>query len=181
MLGLPLERTAVEEGSAFGAALLGGVAAGVFASAEEAVAACVRVRDAVEPDPAWSAAYGRPMAATGRLYPALTTILPAERPSSSPPGSSRSTRSTRRSFRPAVARRRSASVLAEWLEQAGLEVHVEEAAPGRPNVIGIARGTGGGRSLILNGHLDTVGLLEPDAVWRPASRTAACTAEAPTT
>jgi acetylornithine deacetylase len=36
-------------------------------------------------------------------------------------------------------------------------------APGRPNVVGVARGTGGGRSLILNGHLDTVGLLEPDA------------------
>ena len=53
-------------------------------------------------------------------------------------------------------------MLAEWLEQAGLEVHVEEAAPGRPNVIGVARGTGGGRSLLLNGHLDTVGLLEPD-------------------
>ncbi len=56
-----------------------------------------------------------------------------------------------------------ASVLAEWLEQAGLEVHIEEAAAGRPNVIGVARGTGGGRSLLLNGHLDTVGLLEPDA------------------
>ena len=55
-----------------------------------------------------------------------------------------------------------ANVLAEWLEQAGLEVHVEEAAPGRPNVIGVARGTGGGRSLLLNGHTDTVGLLEPD-------------------
>ncbi len=55
-----------------------------------------------------------------------------------------------------------ASVLAEWLEQAGLEVHVEDAAPGRPNVIGVARGSGGGRSLLLNGHLDTVGLLEPD-------------------
>ena len=55
-----------------------------------------------------------------------------------------------------------ANVLAEWLEQAGLEVHVEEAAAGRPNVIGVARGTGGGRSLLLNGHLDTVGLLEPD-------------------
>ena len=55
-----------------------------------------------------------------------------------------------------------ANVLAEWLEQAGLEVHVEEAASGRPNVIGVARGTGGGRSLLLNGHTDTVGLLEPD-------------------
>lgn len=55
-----------------------------------------------------------------------------------------------------------ANVLAEWLEQTGLEVHVEEAAAGRANVIGVARGTGGGRSLLLNGHIDTVGLLEPD-------------------
>ena len=54
VLGLPLERTAVEEGSAFGAALLGGVAAGVFGSAEEAVAACVRVRETVDPEPAWT-------------------------------------------------------------------------------------------------------------------------------
>ena len=56
-----------------------------------------------------------------------------------------------------------ATAFAEWLEQAGLEVHIEDAAAGRPNVIGVARGTGGGRSLLLNGHLDTVGLLEPDA------------------
>ena len=43
VLGIPLELTAVEEGSAYGAALLAGCAAGVFADAEEAVAACVRV------------------------------------------------------------------------------------------------------------------------------------------
>jgi acetylornithine deacetylase len=53
-------------------------------------------------------------------------------------------------------------LLAEWLERAGLEVEVEEVVPGRPNVIGIARGSGGGRTLLLNGHMDTVGLLEPD-------------------
>jgi xylulokinase len=56
-LGLPLERTAVEEGAAYGAALLGGVASGAFASVGEAIDACVRVRDRVEPDPEWSAAY----------------------------------------------------------------------------------------------------------------------------
>jgi acetylornithine deacetylase len=56
--------------------------------------------------------------------------------------------------------------VAAWLENAGLEVHVEEAAPGRPNVVGVARGTGGGRSLVLNAHTDTVGLLEPDGGLR---------------
>jgi acetylornithine deacetylase len=60
-----------------------------------------------------------------------------------------------------------AGVVAEWLEQARLEVHVEEAAPGRPNVVGVARGSGGGRSLLLNAHTDTVGLLEPDGGLAP--------------
>ena len=71
VLGLPLERTAVEEGSAFGAALLGGVVAGVFSSAAEAVAACVRVRDVVEPDPAWAAPYEDGYARYRALYPRL--------------------------------------------------------------------------------------------------------------
>ena len=57
VLGLPLERTDSEEGSAFGAALLAGVRAGVFADAADAVARCVRVRDRIEPDPAWAEAY----------------------------------------------------------------------------------------------------------------------------
>ncbi len=76
VLGLPLERTAVEEGAAFGAALLGGVSAGVFASAEEAVASCVRVRDVVEPDPAWFNAYDETYACYRELYPALKAVRP---------------------------------------------------------------------------------------------------------
>jgi acetylornithine deacetylase len=52
-----------------------------------------------------------------------------------------------------------ARFIADWFLQAGLEVKCEEAAPGRPNVIGIARGTGGGRSLLLNAHMDTVGVV----------------------
>jgi len=47
---------------------------------------------------------------------------------------------------------------ADWMAAAGLDVEVVEAAPGRPSVIGTARGSGGGRSLMLNGHLDTVGV-----------------------
>ena len=74
VLGLPLERTAVEEGSAFGAALLGGVAAGVFASAQEAVASCVRVRDTVEPDPVWRGAYEEAYVRYRSLYPALKSL-----------------------------------------------------------------------------------------------------------
>jgi acetylornithine deacetylase len=50
-----------------------------------------------------------------------------------------------------------ARFVAAWLERAGLEVEVLEREPRRPSVIGIARGRGGGQSLLLNGHLDTVG------------------------
>ena len=52
ILELPLERTATQDGSAFGAALLAGVHAGGFADVAEAVATCVRVSDRVEPEPA---------------------------------------------------------------------------------------------------------------------------------
>jgi acetylornithine deacetylase/succinyl-diaminopimelate desuccinylase-like protein len=48
--------------------------------------------------------------------------------------------------------------VAEWCERAGLDVAVEEAAPGRPNVVAVARGSGGGRTLLLNAHMDTVGV-----------------------
>jgi xylulokinase len=71
VLGLPLERTSADEGAAYGAALLGGVAQGVFADAHEAVGACVRVSERVEPDPAWAAVYEQGYARYRELYPAL--------------------------------------------------------------------------------------------------------------
>ena len=71
VLDLPIERTVVEEGSAFGAALLGGVAGGVYADVHEAVAATVRTRDTVEPDPAWRDAYAELLPRYRALYPAL--------------------------------------------------------------------------------------------------------------
>jgi xylulokinase len=71
VLGVPLELTAAEEGSAFGAALLGGVAGGVFADVHDAVARCVRVRDVVEPNPAWAAAYAEQYPSYRSLYPTL--------------------------------------------------------------------------------------------------------------
>ena len=74
VLGLPLERTASEEGSAFGAALLAGVREGVFADAHEAVARCVRVSERIEPDAAWAEAYDGGYERYQRLYPALRTI-----------------------------------------------------------------------------------------------------------
>jgi acetylornithine deacetylase len=51
-----------------------------------------------------------------------------------------------------------AHFIADWAEGAGLEVRIVEPVVGRPSVIAIARGTGGGKSLILNAHTDTVGV-----------------------
>jgi acetylornithine deacetylase len=45
-----------------------------------------------------------------------------------------------------------------WLERAGLDVAIDEVAPGRPNVVARAGGSGGGRSLLLNAHMDIVGV-----------------------
>ena len=73
-LGLPIELTVAEEGSAFGAALLGGVAAGVFSDVHEAVARCVRVRERIEPDPAWAAVYDEGYSRYRRLYPAIKEV-----------------------------------------------------------------------------------------------------------
>src|SRR5215471_19367292 len=60
-----------------------------------------------------------------------------------------------------------AHYVADWLKDAGLEVELDEPAPGRLSVIGIARGTGGGRSLLLNAHLDTVGVAGMDHPHEP--------------
>jgi acetylornithine deacetylase len=45
-----------------------------------------------------------------------------------------------------------------WAERAGLQSELVETTPGRPSVIIRARGTGGGRSLLLCAHMDTVGV-----------------------
>jgi xylulokinase len=74
VLQLPLERVAVEEGAAYGAALLGGVAGGVFADVHEAVSACVRTRETIEPEPAWLDAYVGGYERFRALYPALRPL-----------------------------------------------------------------------------------------------------------
>lgn len=50
-----------------------------------------------------------------------------------------------------------AAFVAGWFQGHGIETEVQDAAPGRPNVIGIVRGSSNGRSLMLNAHMDTVG------------------------
>jgi len=51
-----------------------------------------------------------------------------------------------------------AEVVADGLRRAGLEVARQEAAPGRPNVIGVLDGRDPGPAVMLCGHLDTVGV-----------------------
>ena len=48
--------------------------------------------------------------------------------------------------------------VADALRQMDLEVHTHEHEPGRFSVVGIRRGQGGGRSIMLNAHMDTVGV-----------------------
>ena len=42
------------------------------------------------------------------------------------------------------------------LQAAGAEIDLWEEEPGRGNLVGVVKGSGGGRSLIYNGHIDTV-------------------------
>ncbi|MEA2126932.1 MAG: acetylornithine deacetylase [Solirubrobacteraceae bacterium] len=56
----------------------------------------------------------------------------------------------------AAGEREVAAFIAGWARDAGLEVEVLEATPGRPSVVCRARGSGGGRTLLLCGHTDTV-------------------------
>jgi acetylornithine deacetylase len=48
--------------------------------------------------------------------------------------------------------------VAEFFRSAGLKTRTQKYGKQRANVIGILRGKGGGKSLMLNGHLDTVGV-----------------------
>ena len=63
-----------------------------------------------------------------------------------------------------------ARFVGEWLAGAGLEVEIVEPIQGRPSVVGVVRGSGGGRSLMLNAHMDTVGAGGMKDPFRPMVR-----------
>ncbi len=71
VLELPLERVAVDEGAAFGAAILGGVAAGIWPDVHTAVRLTVSPRTAIDPVPEWTATYRAERERYRGLYPAL--------------------------------------------------------------------------------------------------------------
>jgi xylulokinase len=70
VLQLPLERVQVEEGAAYGAALLAGVRSGAFSDTADAVDRCVRVRDRIEPEWDYEDDYVR----FRNLYPTLKEL-----------------------------------------------------------------------------------------------------------
>jgi xylulokinase len=74
VLELPLERVAVDEGAAFGAALLGGTAAGLWPDAHAAVATTVRPGQLVDPVPDWVEIYRERRERFTALYPALRAL-----------------------------------------------------------------------------------------------------------
>ncbi|MGH9364592.1 MAG: M20 family metallopeptidase, partial [Thermoanaerobaculia bacterium] len=65
---------------------------------------------------------------------------------------------------------RIAEFVAARLRRAGLDVETHEAAPGRPNVVGVLEGKRPGRSLVLCGHLDTVGVEGMASPFSPVVR-----------
>ena len=66
----------------------------------------------------------------------------------------------------AAGEREVAEYVASWCDRAGLDVELVGPSE-RPSVIATARGSGGGRSLLLNAHLDTVGVAGMEAPFEP--------------
>jgi xylulokinase len=77
VFGRPIVRTVVDEGPAYGAALLAGVAAGTFASVEEACAAIEISPDVCEPDQRRARQYDEYYSAYRSLYPATADTMHA--------------------------------------------------------------------------------------------------------
>jgi xylulokinase len=73
-LELPLQRVAVDEGAAFGAAILGGVAAGVWPDVQAGVAATVAPREQIDPVSEWVDCYRERREQFRALYPALRGV-----------------------------------------------------------------------------------------------------------
>lgn len=67
--------------------------------------------------------------------------------------------------RPGFREREIGEFYLERMSELGLEVGHREVVPGRPNVWGVLKGRGEGPSVMLSGHLDTVGIDNyPDAL-----------------
>jgi xylulokinase len=72
--GMSVGLLEVEEGPAYGAALLAGVGVGNWTSVEKACDATVRVSQRIEPDPRHAALMNRQYGTYRKLYPVLRDI-----------------------------------------------------------------------------------------------------------
>lgn len=62
-----------------------------------------------------------------------------------------------------------AAYLESWFAHRDIEYHRVEPVTTRPSVVGILRGNGGGKSIMFNGHIDTVSLSSYDQALDPLS------------
>ncbi len=60
-----------------------------------------------------------------------------------------------------------AAYVAGWMRRRGIDVEIEEVLPGRPNVVGVIDSGRPGATILLCGHLDTVGTDGMDAPFTP--------------
>jgi acetylornithine deacetylase len=60
-----------------------------------------------------------------------------------------------------------ARFVARWMSDSGIAVELTEINPGRPNVVGRVPGRSGGRSVMLNAHMDTVGVAGMENAFQP--------------
>jgi xylulokinase len=70
-MNLKVDTVEVEEGPAYGGAILAAVADGTFADVEQAVAKIVRIKDTTEPDAALVQKYEECYQKFVKMYPAL--------------------------------------------------------------------------------------------------------------
>jgi acetylornithine deacetylase len=70
----------------------------------------------------------------------------------------------------APGEREIAEAVAGALRRIGLDVEMQDASPGRPNVVGILSGRRPGRTLMLCGHTDTVGVTGMRAPFDPVEK-----------
>src|SRR6266550_3143594 len=63
-----------------------------------------------------------------------------------------------------------AKAIAAAMRAVGMEVEVQEVAPGRPNVVGVLNSGRPGPSLMFCGHVDTVGVAGMETPFNPVER-----------
>ena len=74
VLGIPVLRPQIEEGPAYGGAILAMVGCGEYSSVLEATNVLIKTKDVTEPDPELVAKYNKKYEAFTKLYPALKAI-----------------------------------------------------------------------------------------------------------